>query len=93
MKLWDVGTRQERVTLKGQRSAAFSPDGKTLATGGGDNTVKLWDVRTWQELVTLKGHTSVISLVFSPNGRILMTGGQIDAQPVGYCFSARTGNV
>jgi WD40 repeat protein len=46
VKLWDVGTRLEVLTLRGHRGpvtrVAFSPEGKLLATGGEDQAVKLW---------------------------------------------------
>ena len=41
VRLWDVPTQKERATLKGHRGGvclAFSADGKTLATGSGDET-------------------------------------------------------
>src|SRR5262247_1313105 len=56
-------------------SVAFSPDGKRLATGSFDRTVKLWDADTGQELLTLKGHSDrVSSVAFSPDGKRLATG-------------------
>jgi predicted NACHT family NTPase len=46
LKLWAVTKRQELTSLQGHKSAifavAFAPDGKTLATGSWDDTVRLW---------------------------------------------------
>src|SRR5262249_4021405 len=50
VKLWDVQAGKERATLRGHsegvRMLAFSADGKTLASGRADGTIKLWDVPT-----------------------------------------------
>ena len=46
-RLWDVATHRQITTLTGPAavtSVAFSPDGKTLATGNAGHTVRLWDV-------------------------------------------------
>jgi len=62
------------------RALAFSPDGRSLASGGEDNRICLWDRKTGRLLKTLRGHASgVRGCDFSPDGRWILSGGQ-DAQ-------------
>ncbi|MFD8498882.1 helix-turn-helix domain-containing protein [Amycolatopsis sp. NPDC059657] len=58
-------------------TVAFSPDGKLLATGAWDRTVRLWDVTDTHhpiELPTLNAHgDNVLAVAFSPDGKTLAT--------------------
>jgi WD40 repeat protein len=85
-KLWDVvvqkdwTTLKERANLQGHTSTvlclAIAPDGKTLATGSWDHTVKLWDIATGKEKFTLQGHAGLIHAVaFTPDGKWIASAG------------------
>jgi WD40 repeat protein len=76
VEVWDVVARTKVQNLPGHSkwvyAVAYSPDGKWLATGGWDRTIKLRDAASGEERLTIFGHAGfVLDLAFSPDSRAL----------------------
>ncbi len=76
INVWDWETYTPIKELEGHTdhvfSVEFSPDGKTIASGSMDKTVRIRDTQTLQIKYVLEGHEEAVhSVVFSPDGKTL----------------------
>jgi WD40 repeat protein len=85
IRLWDVATQRELHQFKNENKTgaiwlvAFSPDAKTLATGGTYSAIQLWDVASGKELPKLsnpqikeKHQSGIYALLFTPDDNTLI---------------------
>ncbi len=78
-RLWDVETGAEvssfAVLDRGVSSAAFSSDGRLLATACDDQSARVWDLAAGKMLYRLEGHIAPVTCVaFNPKADRLVTG-------------------
>ena len=82
MRVWEVGRHATLPVLRGHTSyvypVAFSPDGRWIASGSWDGTVRLWDAATGEACATLPHPGVVRTLAYGPDGDWLVTGGDRD---------------
>jgi WD40 repeat protein len=79
IKVWSIETGQCWKTLPGGQgdwiwwcAVALSSDKKTLAISNINQTATLWDISTGQYLRTLQFKSRIRSMVFTPDGEILI---------------------
>lgn len=79
VRLWDAATGKLVRELKGHEHSvwaiAFSPDGRRLATGSFDTTLRLWDVERGVELSRAGGQSWIMKVVYSSDGQLILASG------------------
>ncbi len=93
--LWEVPTGQQREFRRGAEdraaAAAYSPDGKWIATGGKAGVLRILSAATGEVVAEFHGHNdAILTVAYSPDGKWIATGGKDRVLRI---FSAATGEV
>jgi hypothetical protein len=78
IRLWDVSRKKELLSVdahpSGVQAVCFDPKGKRLVSGGWDETVRIWDTSTGGKLKEFDVESSVLSVVWSSDGKYIVVG-------------------
>jgi general transcriptional corepressor TUP1 len=76
--VWDIANRSIRNTFAGHEqdiySLDFARDGRTIASGSGDRTVRLWDIEAGQNILILSIEDGVTTVAISPDTKYVAAG-------------------
>lgn len=80
LKIWNVSTGQDSLTLRGHtnwiKSVTFSPNGTQIASASWDKSVRVWDATIGRVTLTIEGHMGLVhGVAFSPDGEWLASCG------------------
>jgi WD40 repeat protein len=79
VRLWEIGLQGGESVLRGHKSyvypVLYSPDGRWIASGAWDHTIRLWDAATGEACATLQQPGVVWGLAFNAEGNWLVGGG------------------
>lgn len=78
MQVWDIASRTIRHTFAGHEQDIYSLDfarnGRLIASGSGDHTVRIWDIARGGEALILGIEDGVTTVAISPNGEYVAAG-------------------
>ena len=77
-KVWEIQTGQIRNTFAGHEqdiySLDFASNGRHIASGSGDHTVRVWDIEQSREILNLQIEDGVTTVAISPGGHYVAAG-------------------
>lgn len=78
VKVWDIQTRTIKHTFSGHEQDIYSLDfarnGRNIASGSGDRTVRMWDIESGQQTLILSIEDGVTTVAISPDGQFVAAG-------------------
>jgi WD40 repeat protein len=93
--IWDIETGEANIAWTHNRETCcvkWSPDGRVIATGGGDNQIRIWDPTTGELLNALDPETihTVDALAWSPDSLYLASNNSSDHEATIYIWNTTT---